>query len=72
MLLAIQTGLRVSEITGIRRADLHLGSGAHVRCFGKGRKERCTPLTKQTAAALISWLRHIPDLKASRLCQYAG
>ena len=61
MLLAIQTGLRVSEITGIRRADLHLGSGAHVRCFGKGRKERCTPLTKQTAAALISWLRHIPD-----------
>ncbi len=60
ILLAIQTGLRVSELTGIRRADLHLGSGPYVRCSGKGRKERCTPLTKQSVAALTTWLRHIP------------
>lgn len=60
ILLAVQTGLRVSELTNIRRADLHLGAGPHVRCLGKGRKERCTPLTKQTVAALASWLRQIP------------
>ena len=34
-----------------------LGTGAHVRCTGKGRKERCTPLTKQTRAALKNWLK---------------
>jgi integrase/recombinase XerD len=59
--LAIQTGLRVSEITGLTRADLHLGTGAHVRCHGKGRKDRVTPLTTQTAAVLRVWLREQPD-----------
>lgn len=54
--LAVQTGLRVSELTGLRVEDLAFGVGAHVRCHGKGRKERCTPLTRQTAAAMRSWL----------------
>lgn len=56
LLLAIQTGLRVSEITALRREDLALGTGAHVRCQGKGRKERCTPLTRQLARILAAWL----------------
>jgi len=42
--LAAQTGLRLSELIGLRRADLHLATGAHVRCEGKGRKQRTTPL----------------------------
>lgn len=54
--LAVQTGLRVSELTGLRVEDLAFGVGAHVRCHGKGRKERCTPLTRQTAAVMRSWL----------------
>ena len=54
--LAIQTGLRLSEIISLRYADVQLGQAAHVRCHGKGRKERCTPLTKQTATALEAWL----------------
>jgi integrase/recombinase XerD len=57
MLLAAQTGLRVSELTALRRADVMLGSGAHVRCHGKGRKERCTPLTKQTVKTVRLWMR---------------
>lgn len=54
---AIQTGLRVSELTGLRCADVHLGRGAHVQCLGKGRKQRSTPLTKQTVDVLAVWLR---------------
>jgi site-specific recombinase XerD len=57
LLIAAQTGLRVSELTGLRRRDVHLGPGAHVRCLGKGRKQRCTPLTGQTIAVLQAWLR---------------
>ena len=55
--LAIQTGLRVSELIGLTCKDIVLGSGAHVRCQGKGRKERCTPLRKELVATLHSWLR---------------
>ena len=54
--LAAQTGLRVSELTALTRADVHLGPGPHVRCTGKGRKERCTPVTTQVARALRAWL----------------
>lgn len=54
--LAVQTGLRVSELTGLRRVDTHLGQGAHIRVQGKGRKERVTPLTKLTAAVIRTWL----------------
>jgi len=56
LLLAIQTGLRVSELTGLRCHDVVLGTGAHVRCSGKGRKERATPLTTTTVAVLEAWL----------------
>ena len=59
MLLAVQTGLRLSEITGLRRREVLLGTGAHVRVVGKGRKERSTPLTKATADVLRAWLREI-------------
>jgi integrase/recombinase XerD len=57
LLVAVQTGLRVSELTALRCQDVVLGSGAHVRCQGKGRKERCTPLRKEASAALSHWLR---------------
>jgi integrase/recombinase XerD len=56
LLLAVQTGLRLSEITGLRQKDLMLGHGAHVRCEGKGRKERCTPLAKPTVGVLKAWV----------------
>lgn len=54
MLLAIETGLRVSELTRLCWRDVQLGTAPHVRCIGKGRKERCTPLTKAAAMALRS------------------
>ena len=56
ILLAAQTGLRVSELITLTAADVHLGAGPHVRCTGKGRKQRCTPLTAQTASHLARWL----------------
>jgi len=56
LVLAIQTGLRVSELTALRYQDLHLGAGPHVRCTGKGRKDRCTPLTSTTVKVLRVWL----------------
>jgi len=57
LLFAVQTGLRASELIGLRVQDIVFGTGAHVRCLGKGRKERCTPLRKDTVAALRCWLR---------------
>lgn len=57
LLTAVQTGLRLTEITSIRQQDVSLASGAHVRCEGKGRKERCTPLTKSTVTVLMMWIR---------------
>jgi site-specific recombinase XerD len=56
ILLAAQTGLRVSELTGLTIGDVHLGTGAHVSCTGKGRKQRITPLTTSTIAVLRAWL----------------
>ena len=75
ILVAVQTGLRLSELTGLRREDLHLGTGAHVRCLGKGRRERITPLTKPVVIALKAWLRNLaqhsqwlfPTARGSRL-----
>lgn len=55
LVLAVQTGLRASEILQLRCNELHLGTGAHVRCLGKGRKHRATPLTSQTVAVLRVW-----------------
>jgi len=57
MLFAIQTGLRVSELIGLKCQDIVFGHGAHVRCLGKGRKERCTPLRKESVAVIRSWLK---------------
>ncbi|MBS0444487.1 MAG: site-specific integrase [Proteobacteria bacterium] len=60
ILLAVQTGLRLSELTGLHREDVQFGSGAHVHVIGKGRKERCTPLSKDTRSVLAAWLREPP------------
>lgn len=56
LLLTMQSGLRLAEITGLRQRDLAFGTGPHVRCEGKGRKERCTPLTRSAARVLQSWI----------------
>jgi len=56
LLLAVQTGLRASELVGLRRSDVVLGSGAHIRCMGKGRKERVTPLRRETAKLVAAWI----------------
>jgi integrase/recombinase XerD len=61
MSLAVQTGLRVSELTDLRREDLALGRGAYVTCRGKGRRARSTPLTTSTVGIMRNWLREIPD-----------
>lgn len=55
LLLAVKTGLRNSEIRALRRQDVELGTGAHVRCFGKGRKTRCTPLSPDVVTVLKQW-----------------
>jgi site-specific recombinase XerD len=76
LLVAVQTGLHVSEMTGLTDEDAVLGTGAHVRVIGKGRKERCTPLARPTRQVLQAWLReprrgtgHIlfPSAKGRRL-----
>ena len=56
LLVAAQTGFRLSEMTELTRADVMLGTGAHVHVIGKGRKERCVPLAKPTVAVLKSWV----------------
>jgi integrase/recombinase XerD len=60
LLVGIQTGLRVSELIGLRRCDIILGVGAHVRCEGKGRKQRFTPLRQEAVEVLTQWLRECP------------
>jgi site-specific recombinase XerD len=57
LLVALQTGLRASELIGLRCQDVVLDTGAHVRCTGKGRKTRCIPLRKEVAVALRNWLK---------------
>jgi integrase/recombinase XerD len=64
LLVAVQTGLPVSELIGLNCQDVVLGTGAHVRCLGKGRKQRCTLLRSETAKMLEAWLRErngLPD-----------
>ena len=81
MLLAIQTGLRVSELTGLNCADVTLGTGANVRCEGKGRKQRAVPLTSPVEALLRVWLTEragrpdrsaVPDPHRRRLSRDAS
>ncbi len=57
MLTAVQTGLRLSEMTGLKQEDIISGVGSHLRVIGKGRKERCVPLAKSTCTVLKAWLR---------------
>lgn len=55
IILLAQTGLRATELTGLRCRDIHLGTGAHTNTIGKGRKQRITPLTNGTVAILKVW-----------------
>ena len=80
MLVAVQTGLRVSELMGLNCQDVVLGTGAHVRCLGKGRKQRCTPLRPETARIVGAWLRErhgqpedpvFPSIRGGRLSRDA-
>lgn len=61
LLVAIQTGMRVSELIGLQRQSIVLGTGAHVRCQGKGRKQRCTPLRHEVAGVMATWLGECPN-----------
>ncbi len=63
LLVALQAGLRASELIGLRRCDVVLGTGSHIRCEGKGRKERSTPLRRETARLLEAWIteRNVRD-----------
>ncbi len=56
LVVGVQTGLRISELIGLRCGDVHLGTGAHVACHGKGRKDRVTPLAPSTVDVLRAWL----------------
>ncbi len=60
ILLTVQTGVRVSELTGLTRRDISLDTGANIHVLGKGRKERCTPITKETKAVLRAWIKELP------------
>jgi integrase/recombinase XerD len=80
ILVAVQTGLRVSELIGLNCQDVVLGTGAHVRCLGKGRKLRCTPLRRETAKMVGAWLRErhgqpedpvFPSIRGGRLSRDA-
>jgi integrase/recombinase XerD len=67
LMLACQTGLRATELTSLTIGDIHLGTGAHVSCLGKGRKQRITPLTPATVTALRGWLAERGGLPAGPL-----
>jgi integrase/recombinase XerD len=79
LLLAVQTGLRASELISLRNRDVVLGTGAHVRCMGKGRKERSTPIRRETAKILKAWigdhgdsdLPMFPSIRGERLSRDA-
>ena len=61
LLLAVQTGLRASELVGLRCGDFVPGNSAHIRCMGKGRKERATPLRRETVKLLTAWIGNDKD-----------
>ncbi|MGB8479531.1 MAG: site-specific integrase [Acidobacteriaceae bacterium] len=67
ILLAVQTGLRLSELIGLSKEDVSLQAGAHVRVIGKGRKERCTPLAKRTIKVLKAWFNEPWCSKSNRV-----
>jgi len=65
LLLALQTGLRASELVNLNCNDVVFGTGAHVKCLGKGRKDRRTPLRRDTARLIAGWIRDRKDRVAS-------
>ena len=67
LVVAAQTGLRVSELTGLNCGDVTLGTGASVRCLGKGRKHRAVPLTTPTQAVLRVWMTEHAGLPSQPL-----
>lgn len=67
ILLAVTTGLRVSEFTALTRGDVNLDTGPHVLCHGKGRKDRTTPLTAETVAVLRTWTNQLPKQTTTAL-----
>ena len=67
LLVAVHTGLRLSELTALQWQDVVFGTGAHIRVIGKGRKERCTPLSKQTGNVLKAWLTEPPKNNTTML-----
>ena len=79
LLTALQTGLRASELVNLRCGDVVLGTGAHIRCLGKGRKERSTPLRRDTAKLLQAWVGDrrdsadplFPSIRGARLSRDA-
>ena len=80
LIVALQTGLRASELIGLRRCDIATGTGAHIRCEGKGRKQRSTPLRQDTCKVLEIWLREragadgdplFPTVRGTRLSRDA-
>ncbi|UWU25585.1 site-specific integrase (plasmid) [Rhizobium sp. CB3060] len=79
LLLALQTGLRASELISLRCTDVFLGAGAHIRCLGKGRKERSTPLRRDTAKLIQGWIGErrdsdspvFPSIRGERLSRDA-
>jgi integrase/recombinase XerD len=80
IVMALQTGLRASELINLRRCDIETGAGAHVRCEGKGRKHRCTPLRQETAKVMGVWLKEragndsdplFPTVKGTKLSRDA-
>lgn len=79
LLLALQTGLRASELISLRCKDVVLGAGAHIRCVGKGRKERSTPLRRDTAKLIQGWIGErrdsdsplFPSIRGERLSRDA-
>lgn len=80
LLVALQAGLRASELLGLRRCDIVFGTGAHLRCEGKGRKQRSTPLRRETVKVLEAWLKErkgadtdplFPSIRGARLSRDA-
>lgn len=80
LMVALQTGLRASELIHLHRCDVVTGTGAHIRCEGKGRKQRCTPLRQEIVTVLNVWLKEraggdddplFPTIRGSKLSRDA-
>jgi site-specific recombinase XerD len=80
LIMALQTGLRASELINLRRCDMVSGAGAHIRCEGKGRKQRSTPLRRETVKVMEVWLQErvgddrdplFPTVKGTKLSRDA-